>query len=531
MSYPYKTLREWIEEEEKLGNVLRIKTPIKCGDYNNIVDIGNGIPGKQPETEIRAVARYLHSLPGKPIGIIEKPVSNRPDIPVVVNIWPSRERTLRGLGCKDKEELCKKLESFMINRIKPVEVEKEAAPCKQVIIPEEKVDLRRDIPRCWVEFNQCLWSTCNGTVIVYDPQTGTHGLAKARAGEYEWKDANPSTPFPEERLKKHMFCTLIYLGPVQGNVGRYYYENYRTKNKPMPAAFVFGIPTDMHMIAALKTSLKWPETGDEYEVLGGFRGEPVEVVESETIPNLKVPAQAEWVIEGEFLPEDEVLPPYAEDIASGYMFGGEACPIFRVKCVTHRREPWWTSTTFSSTGLHGHEGVHTGLGITHCEADTINYLRRCGFKVKDVYMPDNTSREVVIVQLEVDGAMKPFPHYGKTVAMALHTNPNGYMGPQCKYTIVVGPDIDPYDYHDVMWALGSRTMPVSDSIVIEKGLAQWGDPGATRGPLGWKCYGEQILIDALIKVPERYDTWPTRSEPTEWEKEAIRRIKERLDQG
>ena len=42
--------------------------------------------GLLPETEMRAVARYLHSLPNKPIGIIEKPIDNRPDIPMVVNI-------------------------------------------------------------------------------------------------------------------------------------------------------------------------------------------------------------------------------------------------------------------------------------------------------------------------------------------------------------------------------------------------------------------------------------------------------------
>ena len=81
MPYPYRTFREWIEDEEKAGNVLRTDVPIKCGDYSHIVDIGNGVPGKQPETETRAFGRFLHSLPGKPMGIINRPVCNRPDIP------------------------------------------------------------------------------------------------------------------------------------------------------------------------------------------------------------------------------------------------------------------------------------------------------------------------------------------------------------------------------------------------------------------------------------------------------------------
>ena len=71
-------------------------------------------------------------------------------------------------------------------------------------------------------------------------------------------------------------------------------------------------------------------------------------------------------------------------------------------------------------------------------------------------------------------------------------------------------------------------MPVSDSIVIEKGLAGWEDPGALPGPMGWKSYGEQIMIDGLIKVPERYNEFPPRAEPLEWEVKAVNDIRERL---
>ena len=40
MPYPYRSLYEWLDDEEKLGNVLRVREPIKCGDYTNLVDIG-----------------------------------------------------------------------------------------------------------------------------------------------------------------------------------------------------------------------------------------------------------------------------------------------------------------------------------------------------------------------------------------------------------------------------------------------------------------------------------------------------------
>ena len=197
MPYPYKSLSEWLAEEEEQGYVLRIKEPIKCGDYNNIVDIGNGVPGKQPETEIRALVRYLHTLPGKPIGLVENPINNRPDVPVIVNPWPNRSRVLRGLGMPDKDTFCRALADIKERRIPPVVIDPSEAPCKEVIIKGDDIDIQKHLPVCWVEFNQAPWSTCNATIILRDEETGTHNLGKLRVGQYEWKNANPETPYPE----------------------------------------------------------------------------------------------------------------------------------------------------------------------------------------------------------------------------------------------------------------------------------------------------------------------------------------------
>jgi len=537
MPFPYRSIREWVQDEEKLGNVLRIKAPIKCGDYSNIVDIGPGIPGKQPETQVRATVRYLHTLPGKPIGFIERPVNNRPDIPVILNPWPSRERVLRGLNLKTKDEFCQKLMDINSHRIKPARVSRERALCKQVVLRENEIDLRRDIARCWIEFNQVLWSTCNSTVIIYDPATGTHDLGKLRTGQYEWHDADPSKPFPLDRITKYMFSTILHGTSQSSNAGRYY-ESCCKKGTPMPAALVLGLPTDIHIVGALR-SFRWPGSGDEYELVGALRGEPVEVVAAETIPGLMVPADAEWVFEGEFLAEEETMPPFAEDIASGYTFGNEKCPVFRVKCITHRKDPWWDATTFSSSGstsgplsgaFGGHEGPHTGLQFLNCEPVAINFLRGLGFKIKDVVVVGG-GREVAIVQTELDGADKPMPHWGMKILMALHGNPGFGIGPATKYMIAVGPDINPYDLNDVMWALGTRSMPVSDSIMIEKGLCGWGDPGGLADKSGWKAYGEQMMIDALVKVPERYTSFPLRAEPAEWEKAAIERVRQVVEKA
>jgi len=508
-----------------MGNVLRISTPIKCGDYSNLVDIGfekynpvddpqGYMKGKIPETEVRAVARYLHTLPQNPIGIIEKPIDNRPDIPVVLNPWPNTEKTLKGMGLKSKFELIEKMDAFDRNRIKPVIVPKDKAPCKENIVTEERIDLRKDIPRVWVEFNKLCFTGCNGTIISYGPEIGTHGLTKTRLAVFDWDNGDPSQPFSEEKVKRCSFATMARPGrPGQGNTGRYYFDNYRAKDKPWPTAFVYGLPTDYHVLAALK-SLRWPETGDEYEVLGGLRGEPVELVESETVPGMMVPASAEWVIEGEFISEDYESPMYSEDLGLGWVWGEALWPVFKVKCITHRNNPLWTATTFSSLGHKDHEGVHAGLFWVSTSAGSIYMLRKMGYKVKDVVLQ---GMHVMVIQLEVDGHDKPHPGYGEEIARLVPG----------KYTIVVGPDIDPYNLEEVWWAVGMRA-----------GRSQWRDfPPNPPGTPPVPDYGlfnkitmdvGSLAIDATIPVPERFDTFPPRTEPPVWEDEAIERMRKMI---
>ena len=537
MASKYRDFREWLREEEVLGNVLRITAPIKCGDPNSIVDavpaevkeewmrvINNpGANGKNMETELKALGRYLHSIPSNPIGIIENPVNNAPGIPIIINPWPTRDRALSMCGCSDKEEFIQKYKELKNNTIPPIVVAKDEAPVKEVIVPEDRVDLY-EVPRNWVEFETIPWSPTGGSqFVVFDPETNTHDLGEWRAGFLEWENGDPDKSFSEERRKRDAVVTLIYEGSQESDGGRYYRENYRKKNKPMPAAFAMCSDPAIIAVAGTRSGLEWPEDGaDEYSVAGGFMGEPVRVVPAETIPGLMVPAHAEWVFEGEFLPEELVIPEYSEGISVGSMLGGHQCPIFRVKCITHRKNPLWCQT-WSSNGLD-HDGVHRGLTNLVIEADAINYLRQSGYAVKDVV---NYDTETIVVQSAIDGAEKR-PYYGKTLLMATYACPNGYIGIVNKYYIAVGPDINPNDPRDVIWAMNNRSQPVSDSVMIKEGLASWGDPTGKPGPLGWKGYGEQMFIDALIKVPERFSEFAPRTDPVSWELEAIKRMKEKL---
>jgi 3-polyprenyl-4-hydroxybenzoate decarboxylase len=81
-----------------------------------------------------------------------------------------------------------------------------------------------------------------------------------------------------------------------------------------------------------------------------------------------------------------------------------------------------------------------------------------------------------------------------------------------KYTIIVGPDIDPYDLEEVLWAVGMRA-----------GHSEWRDfPKPATGASPVPRYGIYtrlakdmgfLVIDATIPVPERFDTYPPAPNP------------------
>jgi 3-polyprenyl-4-hydroxybenzoate decarboxylase len=139
-----------------------------------------------------------------------------------------------------------------------------------------------------------------------------------------------------------------------------------------------------------------------------------------------------------------------------------------------------------------------------------------GYKVKDVVMRP----WVTVVQLDVDGRDKPRPGYGEEIGRVVMS----------KYTIVVGPDINPYDLEEVFWAVGMRA-----------GRSAWRDfPTPPPGARPLPRYGMYtrltadmgfLAIDATIPVPERFDTFPPRTEPPAWENEAIERMREKTGLG
>ena len=126
-----------------------------------------------------------------------------------------------------------------------------------------------------------------------------------------------------------------------------------------------------------------------------------------------------------------------------------------------------------------------------------------------------------VVQLNVDGANKPHPEFGKYVLHAVW-GAAGRWARTAKLVIVVGPDVDPYDWQQIEWAIMTRVQPLSDTIINRSGQAFVLDLSPTKTGQGGASTSEQMGIDATIKVPERHTEYPEVSNATPQQVAALR---------
>lgn len=113
-----------------------------------------------------------------------------------------------------------------------------------------------------------------------------------------------------------------------------YSNKYELRGNSMPVAVCIGGDPAVTMAAGMIL----PPGISEYDIAGGIRGTPMELVRAET-SDLLVPANAEVVIEGEIRPYER-LPEGPKIEVFGFSVGPRQ-PFYpiRVHCITHRKNP------------------------------------------------------------------------------------------------------------------------------------------------------------------------------------------------
>ncbi len=455
----YKDLRDFIGELERRGELKRITTAI------------------DPKLEMTEIAdRTLRR--GGPAILFENPKGY--NIPVLANLFGTPERVAYGMGedslsalrevgkllaflkepdpPKGFRDAMSKLPIFrQVMSMNPKEVRK--APCQDVVIEENDVDLNR-LPI------QTCWPGDAGPLITW-PLVITRGPNKARQNLGIYRQQLIGRNRLIMRWLSHRGGALDF---------REWQETH--PGEPFPVSVALG--ADPATILGAVTPV--PDSLSEYAFAGLLRGNRTEL--ARCISNdLQVPASAEFVLEGFIYPEDMADEgPFGDH--TGYYNEVDRFPVFTVKRITHRKDPIYHSTY---TGRPPDEPAILGLALNEV---FIPILQKQFPEIQDFYLPpEGCSYRMAVVTMK-----KQYPGHAKRVMMGVWSFLRQFM--YTKFVIVTDDDVNARDWNDVIWAITTRMDPERDTVMVPNTPIDYLDFASPVSGLGSK-----MGMDATAKWP------------------------------
>lgn len=469
---PYQSLRDFIQELEKAGKLVRVTRPVST--HLEMTEIGT-----------RLVAE------GGPAVLFEHvvgPDGRRFDMPVLINLFGTVERVAWGMGrephqLRDVGETLAFLKQpeppdgfkeamAMLPLLKTVMAMKphsvRSGACQEVVWTGEDIDLGKlPIQGCWPG---------EPAPLITWPLVVTKGPSSDKEdhfnlGIYRMQVTGKNTTLM--RWLKHR-------GGAQQHA-----RWGAKKREPFPAAAVIGADPCTTLAAVTPV----PDTLSEYQFAGLLRGSKVELVDCKTVP-LKVPASAEIVLEGYVsLEEYGDEGPYGDH--TGYYNSVEPFPVFTISAITMRQKPIYHSTY---TGRPPDEPAVLGEALNEV---FIPLLRQQFPEIVDFWLPpEGCSYRVAVVSIK-----KAYPGHAKRVMMGVWSFLRQFV--YTKWVIVVDDDINCRDWKDVIWAMSTRMDPVRDLTLIENTPIDYLDFASPESGLGGK-----VGFDATNKLPpETHREW------------------------
>jgi 4-hydroxy-3-polyprenylbenzoate decarboxylase len=478
---PFKDLREYLSTLEKLNMLVRVKKKIT-----------------DPH-EIFTIVWELNDRGGDPAVIFENVMDY--GIPVVSNIFGSEPKRW-GLAISLPMDLSvRELRNHYIKILddksmwkKPVIVEKSSAPCKEVILKGDDINLYKFPILQWHPLDGGAFITL-GLSITKDPEFGRN------VGIYRMKVL--------DKDKTTLLCS-----PHQ-HIGIMLDKARKAGKKSVECAVAIG--TDPALLVAGWTKLRIRE--DEFEFAAALRGgQPIELVKCETV-DLEVPATAEIVLEGEISTE-EIVPEGTFGEWMGYHEEQAEAPVFKIKCITHRKDPLYVTTIVSHPRADGEAFFRSVSQNAHFYRQ-VRDARVPGFV--DAWLPLSGHGFMGIVSIK-----KIYPGWGRQVIYQLFGIP--FVAATMNVVIVVDDDIDPSNLEQVIWALSTRVDPKRDVVIIDP-LAMYGlNPAASKrikipGSTGEITICSRMGIDATLKTREDLYERPTPI-PVRPQPEMLKKVRE-----
>jgi UbiD family decarboxylase len=401
-----------------------------------------------PGYDIAALVLELERRGERPVLWLERVRGSR--FPVVTNVFADRRRYARALGV-GAESLAAEWVARGDRRIAPVL--RETGPVRDVVVTGADVDLGAlPIIRHFAEDGGPYIT--NGIVVARDPDTGVRNASFHRM---------------QARGKNRLGTSLH---------SRRHLWDYQRRAEARGADLNVSVVIGAHPLFHFGSGLwKGPIDVDEYEVAGGFLGEPLEIVAGVTV-DVEAPADAEIVLEGRILSGvREPEGPFAE--FTGYASERSTEHVLEVSAILHRRDAIYQDI------VGGMSAEHTTLLAVPQEARLLKVLRGHYPAVRAVSYPQSGTCRLhcyISVTPTAEGQAKNVGLTALGEDLAL------------KLVVVVDDDVDVYRDEEVLWAVATRMQADRDLCVIPNAMGAILDPSTRNGATA------KVIIDATRPV-------------------------------
>lgn len=340
--------------------------------------------------------------------------------------------------------------------IPPVEIAREDAPCKEIVVTGDDVDL---LAFPFIKTNPADAGRYlnTGSVFTYDERLG-HNF-----GTYRCEITGPR---------------MLSINSEKNHVGYKTWLAARERGeKTAPVSICVGQDPIVWLLSGAPIARRREERVDELAMAGGLRGKALEVVKSDT-NDLLIPAHVEMVVEGEVLLQE----PLVTEGPFGEMFGylgpqKDAVFTMRVNTITYRKNPWI---------LNSYTGMHRGYTTSVVEAFYDQMLRGMVPNLVEFHYPQNMMG-VAFVSIDKTAPGQGL-EAGRKIAGRI---------PICKVVVVVDKEMNVLDPVEMLFTIGSRWQPYPASEIIREARGIITDPSAIED---WKT--SKIVIDATKQWPE-----------------------------
>ncbi|MEJ7736572.1 MAG: menaquinone biosynthesis decarboxylase [Chitinophagaceae bacterium] len=457
----FKNQQDFIDALERAGELVRIKTYV------------------DPNLEMAEITdRISKSGNGGKALLFEK--TGYP-FPVIMNAYGSEKRICLALGVDHLDDVAREIEGLfkmlsapkegMFDKLKMLpklgqfaswmpKVKNGRGECQEVIMAEPDIT-RLPVITCWPKDGGPFVTL--PVIHTKDPITNSRNV-----GMYRMQVFGP---------------TLTGMHWHKHKVSAKHFNEYKKLGKKMPVAVALGGDP----VYAYSATAPLPENVDEYMLAGFLRKRKVELVKCITQPEIEVPVDADFIIEGYVDPLDELIweGPFGDH--TGYYSLPDWYPRFHITCITHRKHAVYPATI---VGIPPQEDAWLGKATERIFLAPIKMTMVP--EIIDMNMPvEGVFHNLVITQIK-----KEYAGQGQKVMNAMWGAGQMMFN---KILVLADEHIEIQDYEKLARYVFNNLNPVTD-VAFSSGPMDVLDHSCSK--LG---FGGKMCIDGTRKFEEETD--------------------------